>query len=130
MSGEQHVPTTEEIREYVAVGGEPRLWEAPDAEADERRATAFDRWLAAHDAEVRALPDRETIEAQLAGADDLHPLERQQRARERIARALLTGAGWNEASIAQLVFHQRAPWSEALRNADSVLALFGQEGQR
>lgn len=50
----EYTPTTEEVREYVEVGGQPRPWEAPDDEADGRRAAAFDRWLAAHDAEVAA----------------------------------------------------------------------------
>jgi hypothetical protein len=49
---EQYVPTTEEIRDYVSIGGEPRPWlPLPPAE-DEARAGAFDRWLAAHDRQV------------------------------------------------------------------------------
>lgn len=54
---EQYTPTTEEVREYVEVGGEPRPWEevTPESESKEAaRAAAFDRWLAAHDAQVRA----------------------------------------------------------------------------
>lgn len=51
-----YTPTTEEIREYVETGGEPRPWVILDEaeEAQERaRGEAFDRWLATHDAEVR-----------------------------------------------------------------------------
>lgn len=53
----EYTPTTEEIREYVETGGEPRPWVAlDDAEKsrEQARVAAFDRWLAAHDAEVRA----------------------------------------------------------------------------
>lgn len=52
MSG--YTPTTEHIREYVATGGEPRPWLPPTPAKDEARGTAFDRWITAHDAEVRA----------------------------------------------------------------------------
>src|SRR3546814_10810382 len=51
----EYTPTTAEIREYVEVGGEPRPWEeiTPETESKEAaRAAAFDRWLAAHDAQV------------------------------------------------------------------------------
>jgi hypothetical protein len=44
--------TTEEIREYVEVGGQSRPWEGPTLNQDAARAAAFDRWLAAHDREV------------------------------------------------------------------------------
>lgn len=50
-----YTPTTEEIREYVETGGEPRPWVVLDEgeEAREKaRGEAFDRWLAVHDAEV------------------------------------------------------------------------------
>ncbi|MFJ2506308.1 hypothetical protein [Microbacterium sp. NPDC087592] len=53
----EYAPTTEEIREYVETGGEPRPWVALDEAEKSReqaRAAAFDRWLAARDAEVRA----------------------------------------------------------------------------
>jgi len=52
----EYTPTTEEIRDYVGEGGEPRPWIAPDedAERETARLAAFDRWLAAHDREVRA----------------------------------------------------------------------------
>lgn len=53
----EYTPTTEEIREYVETGGEPRPWvELDDTEKalEKARSEAFDRWLAAHDAEVRA----------------------------------------------------------------------------
>lgn len=53
----EYTPTTEAIREYVETGGEPRPWVELDEteQARERdRVAAFDRWLAAHDAEVRA----------------------------------------------------------------------------
>ena len=52
-----YTPTTEEIREYVETGGEPRPWvELDEAEEarEKARGEAFDRWLAVHDAEVRA----------------------------------------------------------------------------
>lgn len=50
-----YTPTTEEIREYVETGGEPRPWVELDAAEEARekaRGEAFDRWLAAHDAEL------------------------------------------------------------------------------
>lgn len=50
-----YTPTTEEIREYVETGGEPRPWVVLDEAEKSRekaRAAAFDRWLTAHDAEV------------------------------------------------------------------------------
>jgi len=50
---DEYVPTTEEIRDYVEVGGEPRPWMPPEPTKDAARAAAFDRWLAAHDAETR-----------------------------------------------------------------------------
>jgi hypothetical protein len=53
----EYTPTTQEIREYVEVGGEPRPWEEITAQSeakDAARAAAFDRWLVAHDAEVIA----------------------------------------------------------------------------
>lgn len=42
----EHTPTTEEVREHWRSAWHPRNPEASDA--------SFDRWLAAHDAEVRA----------------------------------------------------------------------------
>lgn len=53
----EYTPTTDEIREYIETGGEPRPWvELDEAEKarEKARVAAFDRWLAAHDAEVRA----------------------------------------------------------------------------
>ncbi|MDQ0726831.1 hypothetical protein [Microbacterium sp. W4I20] len=52
-----YTPSTEEIREYVETGGEPRPWvELDEAEEalEKSRGEAFDRWLAAHDREVAA----------------------------------------------------------------------------
>lgn len=46
MSEDEYTPTTEEIREYVEIGGEPRPWEPPNRAMDDKRAAAFDRWLA------------------------------------------------------------------------------------
>ncbi|WP_323986220.1 hypothetical protein [Microbacterium plantarum] len=49
---EQYTPTTEEVREYLEAADRVTAHmfspDAPDA------AEAFDRWLAAHDAQVRA----------------------------------------------------------------------------
>lgn len=49
---EQYTPTTEEVREYIEAADRVTAHmfspDAPDA------AAAFDRWLAAHDAQVRA----------------------------------------------------------------------------
>lgn len=53
----EYTPTTDEIREYIETGGEPRPWvELDEAEKarEKARVAAFDRWLAAHDSEVRA----------------------------------------------------------------------------
>ena len=50
----EYTPTTDEIREYIETGGEPRPWvELDEAEKarEKARVAAFDRWLAAHDAE-------------------------------------------------------------------------------
>ena len=52
MTGDEYTPTTEHIREYVEIGGEPRPWLPPTPDEDAKRAAAFDRWLAAHDAQV------------------------------------------------------------------------------
>ena len=60
----EYTPTTEEIREYVEVG-DPKPWESPSPEVDERerrRGEAFDRWLAAHDREVAAKALRDAAE--------------------------------------------------------------------
>lgn len=59
----EYTPTTDEIREYVEVGGEPRPWESP-SEKDAARAAAFDRWLAAHDREVAAKALRDWADMQ------------------------------------------------------------------
>jgi len=67
-----YTPTTEEIRDYVEVGGEPRPWMPPEPAKDAARASAFDRWLAAHDAETRrdqALTD--ALIADKAGRRDI-----------------------------------------------------------
>lgn len=50
----EYTPTTEELREYVEMGGEQSPWLPPTPEKDALRAAAFDRWLAAHDREVAA----------------------------------------------------------------------------
>lgn len=47
-----YVPTTEEIREYVEVGGELRPWLPPTPDEDAKRAAAFDRWLTEHDRQI------------------------------------------------------------------------------
>jgi len=52
MSTDDYTPTTEEMRDYVSIGGEPQPWNPPSRALDDARAAAFDRWLAAHDAEV------------------------------------------------------------------------------
>jgi hypothetical protein len=52
-----YIPTTEEIREYIEVGGEPRPWIELNAEEEAKeaaRAAAFDRWLAAEVRESKA----------------------------------------------------------------------------
>lgn len=51
----EYTPTTEEMREYVEMGGQPTPWLPPTPEADAARAAAFDRWLAAHDASLEAV---------------------------------------------------------------------------
>lgn len=57
---EQYTPTTEDIREYVETADRVTAHmfshDTPDA------AKAFDRWLAAHDAQVRAEALREAAE--------------------------------------------------------------------
>lgn len=74
-----YTPTTEEIREYVEVGGEPALWLPPTPERDAARAAAFDRWLDAHDRRVAATALREA-----AGDSQLGPVAH----------------GWNASGIA------------------------------
>jgi hypothetical protein len=64
MSDTEYTPTTDDIREYVTYG-DPKPWEAPSAETREResrRKAAFDRWLAAHDAELNARVRAEALE--------------------------------------------------------------------
>ncbi len=55
---DEYVPTTDEVRDFVEMGGDPHPWALPDPEADRARAEAFDRWLAAHDAEVSEAAER------------------------------------------------------------------------
>tara|TARA_R110002124_G_scaffold163088_1_gene330401 strand:- start:2864 stop:3166 length:303 start_codon:yes stop_codon:yes gene_type:complete len=65
MSDTEYTPTIEVIREYVMVG-DPKPWEAPSPEVDERerrRGEAFDRALAAHDREVAAKAWDEGLDA-------------------------------------------------------------------
>jgi len=45
---EEHMPTTEEVREYYVLGVPVDTWLA----ARDEYGLAFDRWLAQHDAEV------------------------------------------------------------------------------
>lgn len=62
----EYIPTDEDIREYVEVGGQPRPWEEITADteaADAARAAAFDRWMANHDAKVRAEALRSAADA-------------------------------------------------------------------
>lgn len=47
-----YTPTTEEVREYVANGGEYQPWTAPDEAVESARTAAFDRWLAAEKAQA------------------------------------------------------------------------------
>lgn len=54
----EYTPTTEDVAYF---------YEGPDMDAAERRAD-FERWLAAHDAEVRATPVEPTNEMVEAGA--------------------------------------------------------------
>lgn len=61
MTDQPYTPTTEEIREYVEMGGEPRPWEPPTPEGEAleiKRREAFDRWLAAHDAAIEAAAEQ------------------------------------------------------------------------
>ena len=69
MTDQPHTPTTEEIRDYVEMGGEPRPWEPPTPEGEAleiKRREAFDRWLAAHDAAIEAAAERRGAEETLA----------------------------------------------------------------
>ena len=61
MTDQPYTPTTEEIRDYVEMGGEPRPWEPPTPEGEAleiKRREAFDRWLAAHDAAIEAAAEQ------------------------------------------------------------------------
>ncbi|PZE23872.1 hypothetical protein [Curtobacterium sp. MCBD17_028] len=58
MTEQEYTPTTEQVRENYYASPGVIEWEAS-------RAAAFDRWLAAHEAEVRAsvqVPTREQID--------------------------------------------------------------------
>lgn len=66
----EYMPTTEEIRDYVEVGGEPRPWMPPEPEKDGARAAAFDRWLDDHDASVRAEAREQALREALQHIDD------------------------------------------------------------
>jgi len=48
----EYTPTTDEIRDYVEAGGDPKPWLPPTPELDAKRAAAFDRWLSAREAEI------------------------------------------------------------------------------
>lgn len=61
MTDQPYTPTTEEIRDYVEMGGEPRPWEPPTPEGEAleiKRREAFDRWLAAHDAAIESAAEQ------------------------------------------------------------------------
>ena len=60
-----YTPTTEEVREYVSIGGEYRPWDAPDSSKEKAREAAFDRWLADRDRKIAA-------EALRDAANDTH----------------------------------------------------------
>lgn len=65
MTDQPYTPTTEEIRDYVEMGGEPRPWEPPTPEGEAleiKRREAFDRWLAAHDAAIEAAAEQRGAE--------------------------------------------------------------------
>lgn len=66
MSTEEYTPTTDEVREYVTEGGEPRPWVSPDDESENGQASArgraFDRWLAQHDRGVAAKALRSVLD--------------------------------------------------------------------
>ena len=68
MTDQPYTPTTEEIRDYVEMGGEPRPWEPPTPEGEAleiKRREAFDRWLAAHDAAIEAAAEQRGAEREL-----------------------------------------------------------------
>ena len=68
MTDQPYTPTTEEIRDYVEMGGEPRPWEPPTPEGEAleiKRREAFDRWLAAHDAAIEAAAEQRGAEHHL-----------------------------------------------------------------
>ena len=46
MSSEPYVPSEEEMREYVVVGGEYRPWAPPGDGTETARGAAFDRFIA------------------------------------------------------------------------------------
>lgn len=62
----EYTPTTDEIREYIEAGGEPRFWDTSRRIGREgkeaARAAAFDRWLAARDRENRAIGWDEAVD--------------------------------------------------------------------
>ena len=56
-----HTPTTEQVRKAYAHTYAPQQFFGPTADADRAgHGDEFDRWLAAHDAEVRARACRQT----------------------------------------------------------------------
>lgn len=69
-----NMPTTEEMREYFAMGPYQPWAKAPMS--DDARAAMFDRWLADHDAEVARMAwlamtaVRSELERILRGAGD------------------------------------------------------------
>lgn len=76
MSDTEYTPTTEQVRDHFAWG----LMDDPFLTRHHKAAEAFDRWLAAHEAQVRA-EEREriaqAIEADYAtwrGADKADPI--------------------------------------------------------
>lgn len=90
----EYTPTTAEIREYVEVGGEPRPWEPVTEESDvldARREAAFNRWLAAHDAEVAAAERERCARIADAEGSNSYPGEDAGYMAERIAARIREG---------------------------------------
>ena len=58
MTADDYTPTTEDIRDYIGGGGDIGGFGSLTTEQEANRVAAFDRWLAAHDAEMLAAADR------------------------------------------------------------------------
>lgn len=83
MSSEPYVPSEEEMREYVVVGGEYRPWAPPGDGTETARGAAFDRFIAKVRADtLRAFADELESQERVSPDDAMTILAMRERADE------------------------------------------------